>query len=137
MIISKYVMSNCTLQFCCSARTETSNQRSLFLGVLCNVEMAETIIAFHAFFFFHSIALVWRILHVAATLLRAKKNTRLRSFYFIFIFFIWPLGMKDLIFIKNREQCISSSHDFINSGYSSEADHTQRVDLKHLLFLFA
>lgn len=57
----------------------------------------------------------------AATLLRAKRNTRLR------LLFIWPSGKKDLIFIKNREQYISSSYDFITSGYFSEADHTQSL----------
>lgn len=43
---------------------------------------------------------------------------------------IWPSGAEDLVFIKNREDCISSSCDFITSGYSTEADHTQAADLK-------
>ena len=67
----------------------------------------------------------------AATLLRAKRNTRSG------LLFILPSGKKDLIFIKNRGEYISSSRDFITSGYSREADHTQSLDLKHLLCLFA
>ena len=67
----------------------------------------------------------------AATLLRAKRNTRSG------LLFILTSGKKDLIFIKNRGEYISSSRDFITSGYSSEADHTQSLDLKHLLCLFA
>ena len=69
--------------------------------------------------------------HGGCHFLRAKRNTRL------WLLFILPSGKKDLIFIKNREQHISSSHDFITSGYSSEADHTQPLDLKHHLSLFS
>ena len=57
-------------------------------------ETAETVIAFHAFF--RLIPRVWESCMGAATLLRAKRNTRLR------LLFIWPSGKKDLIFIKNR-----------------------------------
>lgn len=73
---------------------------------------------------------VWESCMGAAALLRAKRNFRSR------LLFIWPSGKKDLVFIKNREEYISSSRDFITSGYSTEADHTQSVDLKHLLSLF-
>lgn len=76
-------------------------------------------------------SLVWEACMGAATLLRAKRNTRSR------LLFILPSGKTDLIFIKNIEQYISSSHDCITPGYSSEADHTQSLDLKHLLCLFA
>lgn len=93
---------------------------------------AGTIIALHAFFRLSPPPPkppVWESCMGAATLLRAKRNTRSR------LLFIWPSGKKDLIFIKNREQYISPSHDFITSGYSSKADHTQWLDLKHLLCL--
>lgn len=36
------------------------------------------------------------------------------------LLFILPSGKADLIFIKNREQCISSSRVFITPGCSSE-----------------
>lgn len=62
----------------------------------------------------------------AATLLGAKRNTRWK------LLFISPSGKKDLIFIKNGEQYF---FPVMTLGYSSEADHTQSVDQKHLLCL--
>lgn len=92
-------------------------------------ESAGTVIAFHAFL--RMILLVWETRMGAATLLQAKRNTRSR------LGFIGPRGKRDLIFIKNREEYISSSRDCITSGYSSETDHTQSRDLKRLPCLFA
>lgn len=115
----------------CKSR-KTSHRRASLLDCSYSIDFGETagtVITFHAFF--RLIPLVWESCMGAATLLRAKRNTRSR------LLFIWPSGKKDLIFIKNREQYISSSHDFITSSYSSEADHTQSLDLKHLLCLFA
>lgn len=105
---------------------------NMLLDLSYSVDFVETvgiIIAFHAFFCL--IPLVWEACMGAATLLRAKRNTRSR------LLFILPSGKTDLIFIKNREQYISSSHDFITSDYSSDVDHTQSLDLKHLLCMFA
>lgn len=70
---------------------------------------------------------VWK----SATLSRAKTNN------WSWLPLIWPSGAEDLVFIKNREDYISSSCDFITSGYSTEADHTQSADLKLFLWLLA
>lgn len=69
------------------------------------------------------IPLLWESSVGAATLLQAKRNSALK------LLFIYPLGKKDLEFIKTRERYISPSHDFIAAGYSSAAaaDHTQSI----------